>query len=262
MKEMMEKNGDLSNLDALANNLNRADRSSKHDFSRSSRMTQDLVYGIQENIANRIFDTVEPNKGYRIAMTQNAIRDSLNTHELIFGTLRSTSVSNGIVILDNLLEPQIIANLLFVVDEDIFPTENRNEILKKTHIASSIEILDSSIKNWFPKCSVANLIEKNSITGQVVMGNPIKIDSTDFFENIKVSLTCDGELVDMNHYKESDDNPLNALNLLINRLGKQGQFLKKGMIITVGSYQLSKALYRGEYHANFGILGNISLRVR
>lgn len=262
MKEMMEANGDLSNLDGLGNNLDGGYKSSKAISSRSNRMTQDIVYGIQENIANGIFDTVEPAKGYRIAMTNNAIANSLNTHELIYGTLRSTSISNGIAILDNLFEPQIIANLLFVVDEDIYPTANIHEILKKTHIASSIEILDSSIKNWYPKLSVAKLIEKNSIAGQVVMGNPVKIDSVDFFKNIKVSLTCDGELVNMDSDKAIDVNPLNALNLLINSLAKQGKFLKKGMFITAGSYQLSKALYRGEYRANFGILGDLSLRVR
>ena len=262
MKDMMGNNENLSNLDSLVNHLDGNYKSHRSVSSKLNRVTHDMAYSIQENLADRISDKVEPAKGYRIAMTNNALRDSLNSHEIIYGTLASTRISNGIAIYDNLFEPQIIANLLFVVTEDIYPSADMDEILKKTYVTSSIEILDSNIKNWHSKLSVGKLIANNRLAGQVVLGNPVKIDSTDFFENIEVKLKYDGELVKMDNHNNHAINPLAALNLLTDKLAKHGKFLKKGMIVTAGSYSVPKALYRGEYHADFGSLGEVTLKVR
>ena len=262
MKDMIGKNDNLENLDSLVNHLDGTYKNSRSGSMKSGRAIHDITYSIQANLADRISDMVEPAKGYRIAMTNNAIRDSFNTHELIYGTLSSTRISNGIAIYDNLLEPQITANLLFIVDEDIYPSADTNEILEKISVASSIEILDSRIKNWFSKLSVVDLIVDNSLAGQVVVGNPVKVDSSDLLENIKVNLKCDGETVKVVNFNENITNTLKAMDVLVNKLAKKGNFLKKGMIVTAGSYTVPKALYRGEYYADFGILGDLTLKVR
>jgi len=259
---MIGKNDNLENLDSLVNHLDGTYKNSRSGSMKSGRAIHDITYSIQANLADRISDMVEPAKGYRIAMTNNAIRDSFNTHELIYGTLSSTRISNGIAIYDNLLEPQITANLLFVVNEDIYPSADINEILKKTSVASSIEIIDSRIKNWFKKLSIVELIVDNCLAGQVVIGNPVKVDSSKFFDTIKVSLKCDGEIVKEVNLNENVTNPFKAMDVLVNKLAKQGKFLKKGMVVTAGSYTVPKALYRGEYHADFGALGAVTLKVR
>jgi len=259
---MIGKNDNLENLDSLVNHLDGTYKNSRSGSMKLGREIHDITYSIQANLADRVSDMVEPDKGYRIAMTNNALRDSFNTHELIYGTLSSTRISNGIAIYDNLLEPQITANLLFVVNEDIYPSADITEILEKISVASSIEIIDSRIKKWFSKLSVVELIVDNSLTGQIVVGNPVKVDSTDFFENIEVKLKYDGELVKMGSHNKNAKNPLTALHLLTDKLAKQGKFLKKGMIVTAGSYTVPKALYRGEYYADFGILGDVTLKVR
>ncbi|MBI9012649.1 MAG: hypothetical protein JEZ08_10510 [Clostridiales bacterium] len=262
MKDMMENKDGLSNLDSLVNHLDGNYKNCRGHSRKFNRVTHDMAYSLKVNLADYISDHVEPAMGYRVAMTNNTIRDSINSHEIIYGTLASTSISNGIAIYDNLLEPQIIANLLFVVNEDIYPTADMDEILKKTYVASSIEILDSNIKNWHSKLSVDKLIKNNSLAGQVVLGNPVKIDSIDFFDKLEVNLKCDGEFVVMNNHNRNVVNPLTALNMLTEKLAKHGKFLKKGMIVTAGTYSVPKALYRGEYHADFGILGDVTLKVR
>lgn len=244
MKEMIGNIETLSNLGSLTSN----------------------VYGHQNNVSLKLKestnDYIEPATGYRIAMTHNAIRNSFNTHEVIYGELTSDSISNGIAIFDNLFEPQIIASLLFIVNEDIYPSANIDEILKKTKFASGIEILDSHIKNWYPNQSIVEMMSDKSLVGKVIIGNPVKISSVKSFEKIKVKLTCDSEVVNMGSYKDVVVNPLESINWLISKLAFEGKFLKKGMIIATGSYTIPKALYKGEYRADFGLLGEVSLRVR
>lgn len=258
MNEMVGNLMTLSNMNSLMNNLSGVNENSRNVSLKLGMLTRD----IQGNAADKISGVAKQPKGYHIAMTHNKVQSSSNTNELTYGTLTSDSVSNGIVIFDNLFEPQIIASLLFVICEDIYPTAGIEEILEKTYIASGIEILDSRVKNWIPNLSLDEMISDNSLIGQVVVGNLIKASSADSFENIEVSLTCDSELVSKGSSKSLVIDPLNAMHLLINKLAMEGKFLKKGMIIANGLYTMPAALYKGEYHADFGSLGDVTLRVR
>lgn len=253
MNEMVGNQMKLSNMYSV---LNTENETSKKVSLKLSRSSYDGVYRDHKHAADRIVGGVEPLKGYRVLLA----KDINDTEELVYGPLTSHSISNGIVIFDNLFQPQIAASLFFVVQEDIYPSAKVDEILRKTTLAPGIEMLDSRMKNWSSSLSLSERITDNRMFGRVVVGNTFKVPSSKSFEKIKVSLLCDGELVKKGHSKDLE--PLDVMKRLVNKLTAEGKFLKKGMIISTGHFTLPKALYKGVYQADFGNLGSVTLKVR
>ncbi len=224
--------------------------------------TEAAFYEVQnEFIQRKIEGTHEDIKGYKISLTNKGLQEIFHTDSPIYGTLTDNTVVNSVIHKKELFAPLLETELMFMVTEDISSFADVSEIIEKTLIAPGLEIPDSRIKDWFPKLSIGELIMDNAVTGKVVVGEPIKIDSKSTLEDISVTLYHNDKQVVSGQSNFVLDNPINAVEWLNNKLSTQGSVLRKGMIISSGTFISPIPLELGTYRAVFAHFGEVKLDV-
>ncbi|MEJ7180542.1 2-keto-4-pentenoate hydratase, partial [Staphylococcus capitis] len=73
-------------------------------------------------------------------------------------------------------------------------------------------------------------------TGLVVVGNPVDGLDNDAFANVHLNLYKDDKCIATGESSEVLGNPLNAIHWLIKKLHTHGKQLKKGDIISSGTF--------------------------
>jgi len=250
-------------LDGVANTLFKAHKGMRSVVVDEKEMNTQMAYSIQDSVLKKLsYDSDNLAVGYRVALTNQKIQSQFGAQNPIYGTLINSNVTNGIVIYDHFLEPYILAGLMFLINEDISPNADIEEILQKTSVAPGIEVIDSRIKNWYGNVSIGEIIADNCVSGKVVIGNQINIDSAQSLRDLEVLLCRENEVVALGESNLVMNSPINSVKWLISELAISGKFLKKGMIVSSGSFLVPKPLYRGVYKADFKHFGTVCLKVR
>lgn len=226
--------------------------------------TEESFYHVQnEYIQRRIEDHHDHVKGYKISLTNKGLQKTFNTDSPVYGTLTdSTIVEDGVLNRTEFFDLLLETELMFTFTEDIPANADPSEILEKSIIAPGLEIPDSRIKNWYPKISVGDLIMDNAVTGKIVVGQSQKVESEVKLDEISVSLFLNDEKVVEGQSNFVLENPLNAVVWLNNKLTKQGKSLKKGMVVSSGTFIAPVPLKVGTYRAVFDIFGEVMLEVK
>ncbi|MBM7692778.1 2-keto-4-pentenoate hydratase [Peribacillus deserti] len=221
-------------------------------------------YSVQDEYIQRKLENQNDRiAGYKISLTNKGLQTVFQTDEPVYGTLTDeTLVKEGVLSRSDFFDPLLEAELMFIVTEDISPFADPVEIIEKTMIAPGLEIPDSRIKNWYPKISIGELIMDNAVTGKVIAGRPIKVNSGTILDNISVTLYHNGEPAAEGKSSFVLENPLNAVLWLNNSLSSQGKSLQKGMIISSGTFISPIPLVIGTYRAVFDVYGEVELEVR
>ncbi len=199
--------------------------------------------------------------GYKISLTSEETQQLFNSTTPLYGALTKTNLSDGSIELDKMLSPLIEIELMFIALEDLSAADDVQSILQKTSIAPGLEIPDSRFTNWFPKLSLGQVIADSAVAGNVVVGEPVEGISYDQLATIDAELTLNDEIIAQGPSTEVLDNPVHAIQWLIQELAKSGRTIQKGMIISSGTFILPKPLQKGKYQASFGSIGSISLDV-
>ncbi|PLT30781.1 2-keto-4-pentenoate hydratase [Peribacillus deserti] len=220
-------------------------------------------YEVQDEYIHRKLESEnERITGYKISLTNKGLQDVFHTDDPVYGTLtEETLVKEGELRRSDFFDPLLEAELMFIVTEDISAYADPVEIIGKTMIAPGLEIPDSRIKNWFPKISIGELIMDNAVTGKILAGKPIKVNSGTLLDNLSVTLYHDGETVAEGQSSFVLENPLNAVVWLNKILSSQGKRLQKGMIISSGTFISPIPLKVGTYRAVFDVFGEVVLEV-
>jgi len=228
--------------------------------------SSNLAYAIQHIIINeKIHQNNENIIGYKMCVLHKKNKAPFGNESPVYGTLTNSNLSSGIIILDNMREPLIEMELMFIINEDLSAYADEEEIVAKTSIAPGIEIPDSHFYNWYPYLSISELIADNCASGKIIVGKAIKSSTINRDENFNATLYYNGEILENSGYSISLENALKSvksINRLVSQLASDGIALKKGMIISSGTSAQPKALYRGEYKAVYDGLGEVTLLVR
>ncbi|WP_408009272.1 2-keto-4-pentenoate hydratase [Pseudalkalibacillus sp. A8] len=225
--------------------------------------TKDSLYEVQQEFIHRVTGNQDdPVKGYKISLTNKSLQKIFHTDAPVYGTLTDQSVvKDGVLSKKEFFDPLVEAELLFVITEDIPPTAGSEEILENCLIAPGLEIPDCRIEDWFPKISIGELIADNAVTGKVVVGELKKVTPAIPLDNISVKVYHGDEEVAEGPSSYVLDNPLNAVIWLKDTLASQGKSLKKGMMISSGTFFSPFPLELGTYRAVFDHFGEVELKV-
>lgn len=202
-----------------------------------------------------------PAKGYKISMTNEETQSWFNAPEPSYGILSDEHFNWGDLKLSDMNEPLIEVELAFIATEDIDPGMDICEIIKNFDIAPALEIPDSRYKDWFPKISLAELVMDNAVAGKVCIGERAAIKDFESLGKIHSILYFNGERVDCGVASEVLGDPLNAIAWIVAKLSARKKTIKKGMVILSGSIMKPGELKTGEYVADFGEVGKISVNV-
>lgn len=195
--------------------------------------------------------------GYKISMTSDETQAIADTDEPAYGTLLTTDIveSGSSVSLSSLFSPLIETEIMFHLTEDLTPGADEEEIVGKSKISAGIEVPDSRYVDWFPNFSLTDLLSDNAATGFVVVSNPITPPSIKELANVKMELFHDGEKISEGLSSEVLDNPASAVAWLSRKLASQNKTLKKGMVISSGTFIPPLAVKEGTYTVAFTGIG-------
>ena len=126
------------------------------------------------------------------------------------------------------------------------------QICKQLYLTHKLlQVQDARYKNWFSNFTLADLIVDNTGTGIIIIvneGDPLDINT---FANVHLNLYKDGNLIATGPSSEVLGNPSNSLQCLIKKLHSHSKRLKKGDIISSGTFISPLTLDYGTYRAEY-----------
>ncbi|KZE38595.1 2-keto-4-pentenoate hydratase [Bhargavaea cecembensis] len=229
----------------------------RHDHA----IDEAAAYAVQDELIRRAVNAGECFAGYKVSMTSAETQAIAGTDEPAYGTLLTSHLKNSgtAIPLSTLFSPLIEPEILFILDDDLSPRADAEEILSNSRIAAGIEIPDARYRDWFPNFSLTDLISDNTATGLVVTSAPVKAPSSDELDRIEMELFLDGRKVGMGLSSAVLGNPLNAVEWLSDKLARRNRILKKGMTISSGTFISPLAAKEGLWEARFMGIGSVNV---
>ncbi|MET3575043.1 2-keto-4-pentenoate hydratase [Bhargavaea ullalensis] len=233
----------------------------RHEYT----LSEEEAYAVQEQLIEKKCEIGKDRiAGYKISMTSSETQAIAKTDEPAYGTLlQSNAVKSGErVVLSALFAPLIEPEIIFILTDDLSPGACAEEILGKSKIAAGIEIPDARYKDWFPNFSLADLICDNTATGLVVRSDFVDPPKTaEKFADIRLVLYKDGQQIDEGCSSAVLGNPLNSVVWLSKKLAEHGRRLKKGMIISSGTFLAPIPAAAGAYRAQYPGVGEVAVTI-
>ncbi|WP_164214769.1 2-keto-4-pentenoate hydratase [Virgibacillus sp. YIM 98842] len=229
------------------------------DFIRNAYSLDEAAsYEVQEAfVRKKCAEYGEEISGYKISMTSPETQALADTNEPAYGTLTTSSMikTKARLNLEEMNAPLAEPELMFVLTDDLSSEADEEEILAKSKIAPGLEIPDSRYEDWFPNFSLVDLICDNAVTGKVVMGEPVDVPNRDDLPEVMMQLFHNGEKQGEGSGAAVLENPVSAVAWLVNKLAGRNKTLKKGMVISSGTFISPIKVKKGTYKAVFSGIG-------
>ncbi|WP_230973896.1 2-keto-4-pentenoate hydratase [Cerasibacillus terrae] len=236
------------------------------DFIRNEiTLDEQTSYKIQDVLVKKkcaLFN--EEIAGYKISMTSPETQKLANTNEPAYGTITTSSLlkSTDSLSLTNMNKPLVEPEIMFILTDDISMGATEEEILAHSKLTAGLEIPDSRYKNWFPNFTLQDLLCDNGVMGKVVIADEVAPPSFEALAKIEMELFYNGEKISEGIASNVLENPASSVAWLTQKLAKQGKNLKKGMVISSGTFISPIPVEEGIYEANFTGLGNVNILLK
>ncbi|TMW73417.1 2-keto-4-pentenoate hydratase [Alteribacter natronophilus] len=219
------------------------------------------AYEFQQKLVSRKSRTGHVPSGFKISMTSPETQALADTDEPAYGTLfnRSLIKNNASVSLSDLNEPLLEPELIFTFTEDLSDSPSAEEIISKSLVSPGLEIPDSRFQNWFPRFKLMDLICDNAFTGRVVTGTKAVPANTLDLADISMNLERNGIPVASGHSSSVMGDPVLSVQWLAGKLCSHGCKVKKGMIVSSGTFIPPVRLTEGKYTAHFSSGGSVGV---
>ncbi|WP_262176426.1 2-keto-4-pentenoate hydratase [Saccharococcus sp. Marseille-Q5394] len=230
----------------------------RHDY----KLDEETAYFVQEELIKRKIDLYNAEiAGYKISMTSAETQAIANTDEPAYGTLLSTHIqySGDTIELSSLFDPLIEPEIMFILQGDLSPNASEEEIIRNSKVCAGIEIPDARYIDWFPNFSLADLLCDNTATGLVVLSDPIEPLTFNQFEDIEMELFHDGEKISEGLSSAVLGNPVSSVAWLSGKLAKKDIVLRKGMVISSGTFISPLAAKEGTYKVTYSAIGEVEI---
>lgn len=193
--------------------------------------------------------------GYKISLTSLETQQLFHSTEPLYGAQVASRIlpAPATIALSQMNEPLIEVELAFTAKTDLITGMSDRDLLNAVTVAGDMEIPDARFRAWFPKLDKYLVVADCAVGGYIVKGEAIdgRQFSVDELNAIAVSLTLNGAEVAAGQSSEVLDNPLHALQWLIQKLAAHGKHIRQGQVISSGTFFVPPKLQAGEYIAQF-----------
>ncbi|MCF1585555.1 hydratase [Tetragenococcus koreensis] len=217
------------------------------------------AYQIQDEVLKLKEKDGEKLAGYKISLTSKETQNLFASDSPLYGGMTDVTIKNT-VSLQEYNSPLLELELVFLVDEPIFPSDSPEKVFEKCRLAPGIEVPDGRYEGWFPKATLYEVVADGAVNGAVAMGEPQKFTYADV-DNVKATLTFGNEFVKEGPSTEVLGHPANAVVCLAKELEKHGKKIETGQFISSGTFVLPEPLKKGHYKAEFENVGTVNLEV-
>src|SRR5699024_2361593 len=92
------------------------------------------AYEVQEEVLNLKIENGEELSGYKISLTSKETQDIFKSDQPLYGAMTNRTILESISLSDFNI-PLLEMELIFIVDEIVFPEDNEEDILRKCRVA-------------------------------------------------------------------------------------------------------------------------------
>ena len=228
---------------------------------RASATSVETAYRIQSHLAGRAGHTV---RGWKVALLKPEQQRDFLSDRPVAGAMLSPFVHTSPTTLSaaQFVVPLLECEVAFILGADLPPRETpytQSEIEAAVEaVVPGIEIADS---RW--PADVPNLLKLADCMGNgaFITGIPMRDWRKLDLQNIAITLTHDGSIIERGSSSRILGNPLLAVIALANAQPLPAGGLKRGQIVTTGTCTTPVPLKPGAYIGEFGALGTLRLNV-
>jgi 2-keto-4-pentenoate hydratase len=226
-------------------------------------LTREDGYGVQFAYVALRLKRGERVVGKKIGATSQAIQQSMNLREPVFGfnfAQPAFSQSEPIA-LNRLIHPKVEMELAFVLKRRLAgPGVTLSDVLRATEgVMPAFEIADCRFDSW--RMPAADILADNSHASGIVLGARLTSLKNLDLRCTGAILERNGELLATATTAAALGNPALAVVWLANALARYAQAIEAGEVILTGSLTLVYDAHAGDaFNATFAGLGSVSAR--
>ena len=257
---------DQETIAGLAEHLENAELQA-HDVLKITdehpEMDWDDAYAIQAEILRRKLARGNRVVGLKAGLTSHAKMKQMGVDTPCFGFLVDTfSVADGGEIkVGELIHPKVEPEIAFVLKRALKgPGCHIGAVLAATDfVIPGMEIIDSRYRDF--KFDLKSVIADNTSSARFVIGGNMRDLGELDLPTLGVVLEINGEVKSMAAGAAVLGNPLVAIAMMANELGKRGQEIPAGTFIMTGGVTEAIPVAKGDnVNVRFQDLGNVSFR--
>lgn len=217
------------------------------------------AYEIQDEVLNMKIDSGEELSGYKISLTSDETQKLFKSDQPLYGAMTNRTIQESISLSDFNI-PLLEMELVFIVDEIIFPEDNEKDILRKCRVAPGVEVPDGRFEDWFPNIDLYEVVSDGAVNGAVIFGEPQKFEYEDL-DDIKGTLSLNGEVIKEGRSTEVLGHPTKAVKWLANTLSERSKTLNAGLFVSAGTFNIPVELKIGKYTVEYENAGKVEFEV-
>ena len=251
------------NYNQLAETLDMASFNAKavEQISNNQAINLEEAYAIQSISLARRYIRGEKLVGLKLGFTSKAKMEQMGVHDMIWGRLTDKMFyqDGSDLMISNFIHPRAEPEIAFRVAktiDQVITFENAKDYVDG--LAVAIEVIDSRYQNF--KFSLEDVVADNCSSAGFSHGDWLSVETN--IQDIKVSLTFDGETVQEGSSKAILGNPWESFIAAARLARDNGEILKTGSIILAGAATPATYLkpdQKVEAHAEG--LGSVSLKI-
>jgi 2-keto-4-pentenoate hydratase len=223
------------------------------------------AYAVQRSLTHARLAAGATVVGRKIGLTSDAVQHQLGVDRPDFGVLfDDMEVADGALVpLDRLLQPQVEAEIAFVLGSDLDDDVSEIGVRRAVEYAvPALEIVDSRIAGW--DISLADTVADNASSGLFVLGTPRHALADLEPRETRMTLAVDGTVVSTGTGEACLGDPLAALAWLAATALELGDPLRAGQVVLSGALGpmvavRARTTVRAELHgADHGPVGQVT----
>ncbi len=219
----------------------------------------DAAYDIQDEVLNRKIENGEELGGYKISLTSKETQDIFKSDQPLYGAMTERTIL-GSVSLSDFNVPLLEMELVFIVDEIVFPEDSVEDIMRKCRVAPGAEVPDGRYEDWFPNIDLYEVVSDGAVNGAVIFGEPQKFEYEDL-DDIKGTLSFNGEVIKEGRSTEVLGHPAKAVKWLAQAVSERSKTLNAGLFISAGTFNIPVELKQGKYTVEYENIGKVEFEV-
>lgn len=226
-------------------------------------MDWDDAYAIQDEIRKRKEGRGQKTVGLKCGLTSFAKMKQMGVTDPVFGFVSDYMAvpDGGEIKVDELIHPKVEAEICIVTKAPLKgPGCHIGAVMAATDfVVPAVEIIDSRYRDF--KFDLKSVIADNTSASRFVSGGRMRaLDELDL-RTLGVVLEKNGEVVAMAAGAAVLGNPLSAVAMLANHVGRRGGEIPAGTFIMTGGVTEAIAVKAGDNVAvRFQDLGTVSMR--
>src|SRR5699024_7198435 len=216
-------------------------------------------YSVQDAVLDLKIESGEVLSGYKISLTSEETQKLFKSDQPLYGAMTDRTILERVSLGDFNI-PLLEMELVFIVDEIVFPEDNVDDIMRKCRVAPGAEIPDGRYEDWFPNIDLYEVVSDGAVNGAVIFGEPRKFEYDDL-DDIKGTLSHNGEIIKESQSTEVLGHPAKAVKWLAEVLSGRSRNLNAGLIVCAGTYNIPVELEAGKNTVEYDNIGKVEFEV-